>query len=176
MMGTPGNRSTEPGLQGLQNRKAARQWAAFFAITLPRQSSTIKKIRKPPYSSGGALGFHRNGPTMRGRALDCCRNRGRAGTNPGTPERPSETGTAALRTGQAITLYFFPAATFIDHPAVSGTPRTIIRKSKCSTDFKRNDFLKKTKRTHWVRFVHLNSLIESCVFLYLWNSPFDTFL
>ena len=79
MMGTPGNRSTEPGLQGLQNRKAARQWAAFFAITLPRQSSTIKKIRKPPYSSGGALGFHRNGPTMRGRALDCCRNRGRAG-------------------------------------------------------------------------------------------------
>lgn len=52
----------------------------------------------------------------------------------------------------------------------------IIRKSKCSTDFKRNDFLKKTKRTHWVRFVHLNSLIESCVFLYLWNSPFDTFL
>jgi len=95
MMGTPGNRSTEPGLQGLQNRKAARQWAAFFAITLPRQSSTIKKIRKPPYSSGGALGFHRNGPTMRGRALDCCRNRGRAGTNPGTPERPSETGTAA---------------------------------------------------------------------------------
>ena len=28
----------------------------------------------------------------------------------------------------------------------------------------------------WVRFVHLNSLIESCVFLYLWNSPFDTFL
>ena len=87
MMGTPGNRSTEPGLQGLQNRKAARQWAAFFAITLPRQSSTIKKIRKPPYSSGGALGFHRNGPTMRGRALDCCRNRGRAGTNPGTPER-----------------------------------------------------------------------------------------
>lgn len=53
---------------------------------------------------------------------------------------------------------------------------TIIRKSKCSTDFKRNDFLKKTKRTHWVRFVHLNSLIESCVFLYLWNSPFDTFL
>ena len=51
-----------------------------------------------------------------------------------------------------------------------------IRKSKCSTDFKRNDFLKKTKRTHWVRFVHLNSLIESCVFLYLWNSPFDTFL
>lgn len=123
-MGTPGNRSTEPGLQGLQNRKAARQWAAFFAITLPRQSSTIKKIRKPPYSSGGALGFHRNGPTMRGRALDCCRNRGRAGTNPGTPERPSETGTAALRTGQAITLYFFPAATFIDHPAVSGTPRT----------------------------------------------------
>lgn len=54
--------------------------------------------------------------------------------------------------------------------------RYIIRKSKCSTDFKRNDFLKKTKRTHWVRFVHLNSLIESCVFLYLWNSPFDTFL
>lgn len=54
--------------------------------------------------------------------------------------------------------------------------RHIIRKSKCSTDFKRNDFLKKTKRTHWVRFVHLNSLIESCVFLYLWNSPFDTFL
>lgn len=54
--------------------------------------------------------------------------------------------------------------------------RFIIRKSKCSTDFKRNDFLKKTKRTHWVRFVHLNSLIESCVFLYLWNSPFDTFL
>lgn len=53
---------------------------------------------------------------------------------------------------------------------------SIIRKSKCSTDFKRNDFLKKTKRTHWVRFVHLNSLIESCVFLYLWNSPFDTFL
>lgn len=128
MMGTPGNRSTEPGLQGLQNRKAARQWAAFFAITLPRQSSTIKKIRKPPYSSGGALGFHRNGPTMRGRALDCCRNRGRAGTNPGTPERPSETGTAALRTGQAITLYFFPAATFIDHPAVSGTPRTPLQR------------------------------------------------
>ena len=55
-------------------------------------------------------------------------------------------------------------------------PPHIIRKSKCSTDFKRNDFLKKTKRTHWVRFVHLNSLIESCVFLYLWNSPFDTFL
>ena len=55
-------------------------------------------------------------------------------------------------------------------------PKCIIRKSKCSTDFKRNDFLKKTKRTHWVRFVHLNSLIESCVFLYLWNSPFDTFL
>ena len=54
--------------------------------------------------------------------------------------------------------------------------KRIIRKSKCSTDFKRNDFLKKTKRTHWVRFVHLNSLIESCVFLYLWNSPFDTFL
>ena len=54
--------------------------------------------------------------------------------------------------------------------------KLIIRKSKCSTDFKRNDFLKKTKRTHWVRFVHLNSLIESCVFLYLWNSPFDTFL
>lgn len=100
----------------------------FFAITLPRQSSTIKKIRKPPYSSGGALGFHRNGPTMRGRALDCCRNRGRAGTNPGTPERPSETGTAALRTGQAITLYFFPAATFIDHPAVSGTPRTPLQR------------------------------------------------
>lgn len=123
MMGTPGNRSTEPGLQGLQNRKAARQWAAFFAITLPRQSSTIKKIRKPPYSSGGALGFHRNGPTMRGRALDCCRNRGRAGTNPGTPERPSETGTAALRTGQAITLYFSrqrPSSTtrlFPGHPA-----------------------------------------------------------
>lgn len=61
---------------------------------------------------------------------------------------------------------------------VSGlrTDSAIIRKSKCSTDFKRNDFLKKTKRTHWVRFVHLNSLIESCVFLYLWNSPFDTFL
>lgn len=57
-----------------------------------------------------------------------------------------------------------------------GCIRFIIRKSKCSTDFKRNDFLKKTKRTHWVRFVHLNSLIESCVFLYLWNSPFDTFL
>lgn len=62
---------------------------------------------------------------------------------------------------------------FPGYPAVG---RTIIRKSKCSTDFKRNDFLKKTKRTHWVRFVHLNSLIESCVFLYLWNSPFDTFL
>ena len=61
-------------------------------------------------------------------------------------------------------------------PVVSFTDKTIIRKSKCSTDFKRNDFLKKTKRTHWVRFVHLNSLIESCVFLYLWNSPFDTFL
>ena len=60
--------------------------------------------------------------------------------------------------------------------AVPGMDGTIIRKSKCSTDFKRNDFLKKTKRTHWVRFVHLNSLIESCVFLYLWNSPFDTFL
>lgn len=60
--------------------------------------------------------------------------------------------------------------------AVGSVRRTIIRKSKCSTDFKRNDFLKKTKRTHWVRFVHLNSLIESCVFLYLWNSPFDTFL
>ena len=43
MMGTPGNRSTEPGLQDLQNQKAARQWAAFFAITLPRQSSTDKK-------------------------------------------------------------------------------------------------------------------------------------
>lgn len=57
-----------------------------------------------------------------------------------------------------------------------GRRALIIRKSKCSTDFKRNDFLKKTKRTHWVRFVHLNSLIESCVFLYLWNSPFDTFL
>ena len=28
-------------------------------------------------------------------------------------------------------------------------PAGIIRKSKCSTDFKRNDFLKKTKRTHW---------------------------
>lgn len=121
-MGTPGNRSTEPGLQGLQNRKAARQWAAFFAITLPRQSSTIKKIRKPPYSSGGALGFHRNGPTMRGRALDCCRNRGRAGTNPGTPERPSETGTAALRTGQAITLYFSPAAAFIAPRLFPGHP------------------------------------------------------
>lgn len=60
--------------------------------------------------------------------------------------------------------------------AAGANERTIIRKSKCSTDFKRNDFLKKTKRTHWVRFVHLNSLIESCVFLYLWNSPFDTFL
>ena len=58
----------------------------------------------------------------------------------------------------------------------NGIEYCIIRKSKCSTDFKRNDFLKKTKRTHWVRFVHLNSLIESCVFLYLWNSPFDTFL
>lgn len=76
----------------------------------------------------GALGFHRNGPTMRGRALDCCRNRGRAGTNPETPERPSETGTAALRTGQAITLYFFPAATFIDHPAVSGTSHTPLQR------------------------------------------------
>lgn len=61
-------------------------------------------------------------------------------------------------------------------PTVAGMYNYIIRKSKCSTDFKRNDFLKKTKRTHWVRFVHLNSLIESCVFLYLWNSPFDTFL
>lgn len=62
----------------------------------------------------------------------------------------------------------------IPPPIIFG--KNIIRKSKCSTDFKRNDFLKKTKRTHWVRFVHLNSLIESCVFLYLWNSPFDTFL
>lgn len=62
------------------------------------------------------------------------------------------------------------------NPAVFYSGIFIIRKSKCSTDFKRNDFLKKTKRTHWVRFVHLNSLIESCVFLYLWNSPFDTFL
>lgn len=61
-------------------------------------------------------------------------------------------------------------------PFVTRVASRIIRKSKCSTDFKRNDFLKKTKRTHWVRFVHLNSLIESCVFLYLWNSPFDTFL
>lgn len=60
--------------------------------------------------------------------------------------------------------------------ALAACCAAIIRKSKCSTDFKRNDFLKKTKRTHWVRFVHLNSLIESCVFLYLWNSPFDTFL
>ena len=59
---------------------------------------------------------------------------------------------------------------------LAAVSESIIRKSKCSTDFKRNDFLKKTKRTHWVRFVHLNSLIESCVFLYLWNSPFDTFL
>ncbi len=62
------------------------------------------------------------------------------------------------------------------HRPTPSEHRNIIRKSKCSTDFKRNDFLKKTKRTHWVRFVHLNSLIESCVFLYLWNSPFDTFL
>lgn len=69
---------------------------------------------------------------------------------------------------------------FFGNPSVAaagmGWWAFIIRKSKCSTDFKRNDFLKKTKRTHWVRFVHLNSLIESCVFLYLWNSPFDTFL
>lgn len=64
----------------------------------------------------------------------------------------------------------------ITTPVILGLAMSIIRKSKCSTDFKRNDFLKKTKRTHWVRFVHLNSLIESCVFLYLWNSPFDTFL
>lgn len=78
-----------------------------------------------------------------------------------------------------------PAATEMPAPEKTGQkkpapeplrPDSIIRKSKCSTDFKRNDFLKKTKRTHWVRFVHLNSLIESCVFLYLWNSPFDTFL
>ena len=121
-MGTPGNRSTEPGLQGLQNRKAARQWAAFFAITLPRQSSTIKKIRKPPYSSGGALGFHRNGPTMRGRALDCCRNRGRAGTNPETSERLSETETAAIADRIAITLYFSPAAAFIAPRLFPGHP------------------------------------------------------
>lgn len=119
MMGTPGNRSTEPGLQGLQNRKAARQWAAFFAITLPRQSSTDKKDTQTTILVRGAPGFHRNGPTMRGRALDCRRNRGRAGTNPGTPERPSETGTAALRTGQATTLCFSLTETFIGHPAVS---------------------------------------------------------
>lgn len=77
---------------------------------------------------------------------------------------------------------FWMPISFIGRRAVTLTSRMgtayegIIRKSKCSTDFKRNDFLKKTKRTHWVRFVHLNSLIESCVFLYLWNSPFDTFL
>jgi len=128
MMGTPGNRSTEPGLQGLQNQKAARQWAAFFRNHSPATILHDKKDTQAAILVRGALGFHRNDPTMRGRALDCCRNRGRAGTNPETPERPSETGTAALRTGQAITLYFFPAATFIDHPAVSGTPRTPLQR------------------------------------------------
>jgi len=122
MMGTPGNRSTEPGLQGLQNRKAARQWAAFFRNHSPATILHDKKDTQAAILVRGALGFHRNGPTMRGRALDCCRNRGRAGTNPGTPERPSETGTAALRTGQAITLYFFPAAAFIAPRLFPGHP------------------------------------------------------
>lgn len=100
--------------------------------------------------------------------------------NPGTPIRNRDGGIADRTSHNAILFpgsdLHRPPGCFRDTPHPAPAVLCIIRKSKCSTDFKRNDFLKKTKRTHWVRFVHLNSLIESCVFLYLWNSPFDTFL
>lgn len=124
MMGTPGNRSTEPGLQGLQNQKAARQWAAFFRNHSPATILHDKKDTQAAILVRGALGFHRNDPTMRGRALDCCRNRSRACTNPETSERLSETETAAIADRIAITLYFFPSSGLHRPPAVSGAPRT----------------------------------------------------
>ena len=127
-MGTPGNRSTEPGLQGLQNQKAARQWAAFFRNHSPATILHDKKDTQAAILVRGALGFHRNGPTMRGRALDCCRNRSRACTNPETSERLSETETAAIADRIAITLYFFPSSGLHRPPAVSGTPRTPLQR------------------------------------------------
>lgn len=124
MMGTPGNRSTEPGLQGLQNRKAARQWAAFFRNHSP---ATILHDKKDTQAAILVRGRTRLSPQRPDDARPGTRLLPQPGPsryksrNPGTPIRNRDGGIADRTSHNAI---LFPAATFIDHPAVSGAPRS----------------------------------------------------
>ena len=105
MMGTPGNRSTEPGLQGLQNRKAARQWAAFFRNHSP---ATILHDKKDTQVAILVRGRTRLSPQRPDDARPGTRLLPQPGPsryksrNPGTPIRNRDGGIADRTSHNAI--------------------------------------------------------------------------
>ena len=104
-MGTPGNRSTEPGLQGLQNRKAARQWAAFFCNHSP---ATILHDKKDTQVAILVRGRTRLSPQRPDDARPGTRLLPQPGPsryksrNPGTPIRNRDGGIADRTSHNAI--------------------------------------------------------------------------
>ena len=105
MMGTPGNRSTEPGLQGLQNRKAARQWAAFFRNHSP---ATILHDKKDTQAAILVRGRTRLSPQRPDDVQPSTRLLPQPGPsryksrNPGTPIRNRDGGIADRTSHNAI--------------------------------------------------------------------------
>ena len=104
-MGTPGNRSTEPGLQGLQNQKAARQWAAFFRNHSP---ATILHDKKDTQAAILVRGRTRLSPQRPDDARPGTRLLPQPGPsryksrNPGTPIRNRDGGIADRTSHNAI--------------------------------------------------------------------------
>lgn len=105
MMGTPGNRSTEPGLQDLQNQKAARQWAAFFRNHSP---ATILHDKKDTQAAILVRGRTRLSPQRPDDARPGTRLLPQPGPsryksrNPGTPIRNRDGGIADRTSHNAI--------------------------------------------------------------------------
>ena len=104
-MGAPGNRSTEPGLQGLQNQKAARQWAAFFRNHSP---ATILHDKKDTQAAILVRGRTRLSPQRPDDARPGTRLLPQPGPsryksrNPGTPIRNRDGGIADRTSHNAI--------------------------------------------------------------------------
>ena len=104
-MGTPGNRSTEPGLQDLQNQKAARQWAAFFRNHSP---ATILHDKKDTQAAILVRGRTRLSPQRPDDARPGTRLLPQPGPsryksrNPGTPIRNRDGGIADRTSHNAI--------------------------------------------------------------------------
>ena len=128
MMGTPGNRSTEPGLQGLQNRKAARQWAAFFRNHSP---ATILHDKKDTQAAILVRGRTRLSPQRPDDARPGTRLLPQPGPsryksrNPGTPIRNRDGGIADRTSHNAI---LFPGSDLHRPPGCFRDTRTPLQR------------------------------------------------